>query len=158
MRIPAPRRIARRARSGFARDPDRFLADVRGVIHVGANSGQERDLYRRHGLEVAWVEPIPEVFDVLTANVRDVPRQRAFRHLVTNEEDRRYDFHVANNRGASSSILEMKMHPAIWPKVPTSPCGWSRPTSPAVRTPWPRASATTLSARACPSPPRQPRG
>jgi hypothetical protein len=36
----------------------RFLRDVTGVIHVGANTGQERFLYRLFGLNVIWIEPI----------------------------------------------------------------------------------------------------
>jgi hypothetical protein len=42
-----------------------YLRKVRGVIHVGANEGQERDLYAAFGLNVIWIEPIPEVFQVL---------------------------------------------------------------------------------------------
>lgn len=36
-----------------------------GVVHVGANLGQERELYEHYGLNVLWVEPIPEVFEQL---------------------------------------------------------------------------------------------
>ena len=38
------------------------LSQCRGVIHVGANSGQERKVYARLGLDVLWIEPIPGVF------------------------------------------------------------------------------------------------
>jgi FkbM family methyltransferase len=87
------------------------------VIHVGANSGQERELYARHGLDVIWIEPIPEVFARLKANLRSYPRQRALQYLVTDRDGAHYDFHIANNEGQSSSILELGQHRDIWPDV-----------------------------------------
>ncbi|MGZ5071811.1 MAG: FkbM family methyltransferase [Usitatibacter sp.] len=98
-------------------DPDRFLREVSGVIHVGANAGQERDLYERHGLRVLWIEPIPEVFELLEANIAGLARQRALQCLVTDRDDVEYPFHVANNEGASSSILEFDLHRDIWPDI-----------------------------------------
>ena len=61
--------ILHQARSMLKRDPDRFLRKVSGVIHVGANAGQERELYAKFGLRVIWIEPIPEVFEKLKMNV-----------------------------------------------------------------------------------------
>lgn len=104
-------------RKALKRSPDRFLKDVSGVVHVGANIGQERELYSTHGLNVVWVEPIPEVFNQLNANIRGFRHQRAFQALVTDVDDREYEFHIANNNGASSSILEFKQHKDIWPGV-----------------------------------------
>ena len=43
-------------------DPDAFFHQVSGVVHVGANIGQERDLYQTLGLRVCSIEPIPDVF------------------------------------------------------------------------------------------------
>lgn len=97
--------------------PDRFLENVSGVIHVGANGGGEREAYRALGLEVVWVEPIPEVFDRLQRNIRGFERQRAVQALVTDVDGREYDFHVSTNQGASSSIFELARHREIWPKV-----------------------------------------
>ena len=34
---------------------DVFLKSVSGVIHVGANTGQERDLYAKYHLDVVWI-------------------------------------------------------------------------------------------------------
>jgi len=39
------------------KDPDGFLQKVSGVVHIGANTGQERELYKKYGLRVIWVEP-----------------------------------------------------------------------------------------------------
>ena len=59
---PQVRRQLSRFMSLFRIGPDDFLRDVTGVVHVGANTGQERDKYARHGLSVIWVEPIPDIY------------------------------------------------------------------------------------------------
>jgi FkbM family methyltransferase len=109
--------LLRPLKKALKQNPDRFLNDVTGVVHVGANTGQERDLYNTHGLNVVWVEPIPEVFTQLNANIRGFKNQRAYQELVTDVDDREYEFHIANNSGASSSILDFKQHKDIWPGV-----------------------------------------
>ena len=98
-------------------NPDRFLKKVHGVIHVGANHGQERELYEIHNLNVLWIEPIPEVFDQLKINIANHPKQRALQALITDVDDKDYDFHIANNGGASSSLLDLKLHKDLWPGV-----------------------------------------
>jgi FkbM family methyltransferase len=66
---------------------------------------------------VLWIEPLPEVFAALQTNLASFPRQRALQALVTDRDHQTYPFHVANNEGASSSILEFKDHQDIWPEV-----------------------------------------
>ncbi|MEM1212341.1 MAG: FkbM family methyltransferase [Planctomycetota bacterium] len=97
--------------------PEHFLARVPGVIHVGANAGQERRRYNKYGLHVVWVEPIPEVFATLQANVGDHPKHRAFQRLITDQTGQEYTFHVASNAGESSSILPLKDHQTLWPEI-----------------------------------------
>jgi FkbM family methyltransferase len=110
-------RIARRTKRIVFGSIDRFLTDTRGVIHIGANNAPERERYEDYRLPVVWVEPIPEVFERLRENLRTLPRQRAFKYLVTDRDDAEYPFHVANNDGASSSIFEFKEHKDVWPDV-----------------------------------------
>jgi FkbM family methyltransferase len=117
MRIPTGRAILSRIGRLLKRDPDRFFQEISGVIHVGANTGQERGLYERYGLRVIWIEPIPEVFETQKANLEGLHRQRALENLVTDRDDAEYQFHIANNNGASSSILDLKQHKDIWPTV-----------------------------------------
>jgi FkbM family methyltransferase len=81
---------------------------VSGVVHVGANLGQEREVYAALGLDVVWIEPIPEIFAQLKENVQGFPNQLAIEALVTDIDDKEYVFHIANNDGASSSILAFK--------------------------------------------------
>ncbi len=109
--------IARRAQALLRKNPERFLKKINGVIHVGANTGQEIELYKQYGLSVLWIEPIPEVFEALKSNLINVPDQIAIKGLVTDIDDAEYYFHIANNDGASSSILELNLHQDIWPDV-----------------------------------------
>ena len=117
MIIATIKALLRPIRKALKKNPDRFLKDVSGVVHVGANLGQERELYNTHGLSVLWVEPIPEVFTRLNVNIRGFKSQRALQALVTDVDDMEYEFHIANNDGASSSILDFKQHKDIWPSV-----------------------------------------
>ena len=99
------------------KDIDGFLRDVSGVIHVGANTGQERKLYAQYRLRVAWIEPLEEFFATLQANLAAFPDQRALQSLITDQDDREYPFHVASNAGGSSSILDLYLHKDVWPEV-----------------------------------------
>jgi FkbM family methyltransferase len=105
-----------RLRHGY-RAEHSFLRKVRGLIHIGANQGQERDFYAAFGLDVMWIEPIPEVFAALEFNIRGFPKQRAFNYLVAEEDGKEYKFHIADNSGASSSILELARHTEMYPYI-----------------------------------------
>jgi FkbM family methyltransferase len=94
-----------------------YLRKVQGIIHVGANEGQERDLYAAFDLKVIWIEPIPEVFQVLKNNISKFPKQRALNYLVMDDDGKDYQFHIANNAGASSSILDFSKHRKMWPQI-----------------------------------------
>ena len=96
---------------------DSFLSKVPGVIHVGANTGQERDKYASLGLNVVWVEPIPAVFEVLLSNISGIANQRACNYLLAEEEGKEYAFHISNNGGLSSSILDLAKHQEMWPNI-----------------------------------------
>ena len=68
-------------------------------------------------MSVVWVEPIPEVFENLLENIRSFNNQQALKALVTDLDDKEYEFHVANNGGQSSSIFNLGQHKDIWPDV-----------------------------------------
>lgn len=94
-----------------------FLRKVSGVIHVGANEGQERFEYERHGLNIIWFEPIPEVFDKLISNISSFPKQKAFNFLLSSDDFQEYEFKVSNFDGGSSSIFDLAGHSEIWPSI-----------------------------------------
>lgn len=101
----------------LADSQDFFLKEAKGVIHIGANLGQERELYAQHNLDVLWIEPIPNIFSQLQENLKDFPKQQALKYLLTDVDHKEYDFHIANNTGASSSIFNLAKHQEIWPEV-----------------------------------------
>jgi hypothetical protein len=63
-------------------DPDSFLDRITGIIHIGANSGQERELNASKGLPVLWIEPIPDIYEKLVSNLRNFPNQQAVQALL----------------------------------------------------------------------------
>ena len=109
--------LRRQWRQKLQGDHGQFGGHVRGVVHVGANTGQERLIYDKEGLNVLWIEPIPSVFDTLVANIRALPKQRAVCALVTDRDGVETPFHIANNDGKSSSILDLKHHADIYPDI-----------------------------------------
>ncbi len=114
--LPVYRHLRRRRTLNNPNIPD-FLKNVSGVIHIGANAGQEAGLYARLGLNVIWIEPIPEVFERLKDNIDVYRKQLAYKLLVTETDGDTFAFHVANNGGESSSILDLGLHKDVWPDV-----------------------------------------
>lgn len=96
---------------------DGYLRNVTGLIHVGANTGQERRYYWLLGLDVVWVEAIREVYDELVDNVAIYDRQRPVNVLLADVDGRTFDFKIANNKGASSSVLDLQDHATIFPGI-----------------------------------------
>ena len=111
------RKRASRDINALKGDPNRYLKSCKGVIHVGANTGQEAKSYAALGLPVLWIEPIPEVFEVLLKNIQPYPKQQALNELIADVDGQTVTLHVANNQGASSSILDLHEHKDIWPDV-----------------------------------------
>lgn len=102
---------------GAVTDSNTFLRHVSGVIHVGANTGQERKLYDQLGLRVLWIEPNPFVFQKLQRNIAGYPKQIAVQALLSNGDGDEMQFHISNNGGKSSSVLDLKHHREMWPEV-----------------------------------------
>ncbi len=96
---------------------DGYLRNVSGVVHIGANYGQERRYYWLLGLEVLWIEPISEIYQELVDNIARYPRQRALNALLTDQEGQEIEFRIANNGGASSSILPLEGHAELFPGI-----------------------------------------
>ena len=99
------------------KNPNFFFKKISGVIHIGANTGQERKEYEKYSLAVIWVEPIPEVFEELKKNIISYPNQKAFKYLLTDVDDQEIELKIANNNGLSSSIFNFGLHTHIWPNI-----------------------------------------
>lgn len=96
---------------------DTFFSDVRGVVHIGANTGQERFFYLANNICVLWVEPIPDVFQKLILNLQSLTHQKALNFLISDIDGQEIDFHVTDNGGESSSIFQLEKHKLLWPEV-----------------------------------------
>lgn len=89
-----------------------------GVLHLGANQGQERETYRKNGVKkVIWVEAIPEVFYQLSENIKSFEGHSALNICVGDVEGEPVEFKVSNNESQSSSYLNLKHHSVIHPEV-----------------------------------------
>ena len=100
--------------------PQQYLTDIKGVIHVGASSGQERELYSSHQLNVLWIEASFDSFQTLLSNIREYPRQKALNYLVDQDNCDSVKFNIANNNAESSSLLELAEHKYMYPDVSTT--------------------------------------
>lgn len=90
----------------------------KGVLHVGANVGEEAKVYYELGIKkVIWIEANPEIFDSLIVNISRYPGQNAFNYCVSDIEGEEVILHVSNNGSQSSSILELGTHKSVHPEV-----------------------------------------
>ncbi|WP_397384139.1 FkbM family methyltransferase [Prosthecobacter sp.] len=94
-----------------------MLRKCRRILHIGANHGQERDLYARHHLEVLWIEALPKVHSKLVETLRDYPDQTSALALLTDRDGDSIEFNVTSNEGESSSVFKFKRHAEAWPDI-----------------------------------------
>ena len=96
---------------------DTFLKKTTGLIHVGANEGQERFHYKKYNVNrVLWVEADPHTFKKLQKNISGFKNQKAINHLLLNK-NKKTMFNVSSNDGNSSSILKLSEHKNIYPEI-----------------------------------------
>ncbi len=90
----------------------------KGVLHVGASEGQEAQTYADLGIQrVVWIEAIPNIYAKLCQNIARFPGNIALNELIGDEDEKEVTFHVANNGGQSSSMLEFGTHSTTHPDV-----------------------------------------
>jgi FkbM family methyltransferase len=80
---------------------------VHGILHVGAHLCEELEKYNEFGYKnIIWIEADPDIFAVAK---KSYPDEMILNYLVTDVDDERLNFNVANN-GMSSSILNFGTH------------------------------------------------
>src|ERR1043165_5886428 len=95
----------------------RFNVRPTGVLHVGANVGEEAEAYHHGGIKtVVWIEGNPDLLPALRENLAEYPHNYIFNFLA-GDENRRAILHVSNNAGQSSSVLELGTHKIAHPEV-----------------------------------------
>lgn len=94
------------------------MPKVRGILQVGANTGQEIDLFRKQGVEfAALIEPLDGPFSVLQARCVPVSGYLPVQVLCGSRDGAIVDFHVSSNNGESSSMLAPARHLVDYPWV-----------------------------------------
>jgi FkbM family methyltransferase len=90
----------------------------RGIIHVGANTGQEFEAYLASNAEtVVYIEPIQDVYATLAKKVECAPGHFAVKALCSAVAGETIKFNVSSNAGESSSMLEFSDHLKLFPDV-----------------------------------------
>lgn len=89
----------------------------KGVVHVGANRGEEYHIYME--LEIkkqVWYEANFEMYQLLMETIKDNPEATAY-NLCVGDEFKEVVLHIANNQGQSSSVLPLGTHLQVHPEV-----------------------------------------
>lgn len=100
----------------------KFNIKATGVLHIGANRGQEALDYKKHGIKkVIWIEAIPDVFAGLCTYLKSVDcldeNVTCINACIGDKDGMEVDFHISNNEAQSSSYLELGFHKEIHPTV-----------------------------------------
>ena len=92
----------------------------KGVVHIGANTGQEADDYLKENIHSSfWVEAIPDVFKKLQQHLskKNFLQCTISNTLLSNVDGKEVTFHIASNDGQSSSMFEFGTHTKEHPTV-----------------------------------------
>jgi 2-O-methyltransferase len=96
----------------------RLAERVTGVLHCGAHLAEEAPDYDGAfgpDVPVWWVEGNPAVLDKIAAALSPYPNQHLIGALLADVDDELREFHVTNNDGMSSSLLEFGTHATCHP-------------------------------------------
>lgn len=95
----------------------RFKARPRGVLHVGANIGEEAESYYRNNVtKVIWIEGNHEIFPKLVDNVSKYQGHSEYLAIISDVEGP-VRLNISNNASQSSSLLELGTHKIAHPEV-----------------------------------------
>ena len=95
----------------------RYNINPKGVLHIGANVGEEAPVYEELGIKKqVWIEGNPEIFLKLKQNISHNPQAVALNYVI-GDENKPVVFHIANNGGQSSSVLQLGTHRNEHPEV-----------------------------------------
>lgn len=96
----------------------KYNLSFNGVLHVGANVGEEALVYRELGInKQIWVEPNEDLLPRLNENVQRHGVEAFVLNICAGDENKNTILHIANNGGQSSSVLELGTHAVVHPEV-----------------------------------------
>lgn len=83
----------------------------KGILQVGANYGQELGSFIENGITAGLlIEPLPKPFSHIAELCKSMQGFVAFNALCGESSGEKHVFHVASNRGESSSIMKPNKH------------------------------------------------
>lgn len=95
----------------------RYKIRPAGVLHIGANVGEEAPVYLELGIKKqVWVEPNPNLYEQLRQNLSG-NADASILAFAAGDEQKNVVLHLSNNAGQSSSILELGTHKTAHPEV-----------------------------------------
>lgn len=95
----------------------KYGINPKGVLHVGANVGEEAPIYDELGIKnVLWIEANEQLLPQLKINVSRYGH-KVMHMLAGDVEGLEVELHISNNAGQSSSILELGSHKIAHPEV-----------------------------------------
>ena len=89
----------------------------RGIIHIGANECQEKELYNNSGVTddcILWIEAIPKLVEKMKSLH---PHINIVQALVSDTDNELKKFNISNNDAQSSSFLNLDFHKIAHPEV-----------------------------------------
>jgi len=102
----------------FRQLAQRYGMKPKGVLHVGAHYGQEAPEYEFIGCHrMIFIEAVPEIYEQLKKNIAPYMDAMAINVCISDVDDQESDFHITNNEGQSSSLLELGVHAIEHPDV-----------------------------------------
>lgn len=97
---------------------ERYNINPKGVLHIGANKGEEAPVYLQLGVtKQIWIEANPEIYIDLKETLRNNPDAMAFNYAIGDIDSVPTVLHVSNNGGQSSSLLNLGTHKTQHPDV-----------------------------------------
>lgn len=96
----------------------KYKISATGVLHVGANVGEEAKAYYDNGIQrTIWIEANKRIFELLKINVAIYPEAHCINACIGDETGKEVTFNIANNGSQSSSILQLGTHKDVHPEV-----------------------------------------
>ena len=85
-----------------------LLASSTGVIHIGAHLAEERDIYRKYGLPIIWIEGLPIFARHIKNGIRDPQVEKVYEVFLGETNESEVPFFITNNAGSSSSLFPLQ--------------------------------------------------
>lgn len=96
-----------------------YNVEIRGVIHIGASTGEELNIYKNLKVQdVLWIEADPKTYAKLVDNIiinKDLPNSIAENFAASNENGEA-EFYITSNK-VSSSLMQLDLHKSVYPEI-----------------------------------------